>query len=169
MTYVTMGGVTIGICILVATIFKWFPGVKAFKKDPLKHAANLLPFLLSWTFGCLTVLGIGGLIGWTARTARWITNWLGDAALVWGVGGDWDKNASAATYLPLTQAGGGIVLIMATAMIVAIKTSRYSNDLKMGLWCGICLGTSAGIAGFAAVPLAIAVNNIGNVVYGVFR
>ena len=35
------------------------------------------------------------------------------------------------------------------------------------MWCGICLGMSAGVAGFAAVPLAQAANWLGAQVYGV--
>jgi hypothetical protein len=86
-TYVTIGGVTVGLMILAHFLTNWWPGRKALTKDPVRHAADLLPFLLSWAYGALTVLGIGGLIGWAARTAVWITSWLGDVALVWGGGG----------------------------------------------------------------------------------
>ncbi|MCH0555799.1 hypothetical protein [Streptomyces sp. MUM 16J] len=166
MTYVTLGGVTVGICILAATLIRWWPGLKPLQKDPVRHLGRLLPFLTAWTYGVLVTLGIGGLIGWTARTARWITNWLGDVALVWGVGGTSGQHASSITYLPLTQTGGAIVLILTAAMLAAVKKSKYGGDLKLGAWCGICLGTSTGIAGFAAVPLAQAVNWLGITVYG---
>jgi len=166
MNYVTMGGVTIGICILVATLVRWWPGLKPLKKYPLRHLKALSPFLASCAYGCLTILGVGGIIGWLAKAARWITNWLGDAALVWGVGGNAQDHASAAAYIPLTYQGGGIVLILTAVIIVAMKKSNYGNDMKMGVWCGICLGTSAGVAGFAAVPLATAANWIGGLAYG---
>lgn len=169
MDYVTMGGVTVGICILLATVVNWWPGLKHFRKRPLDHLKNLLPFLLAGAYGCLVTLGIGGLIGWMADAARWITNWLGDAALVWGVGGNAQENVSAATYIPLTQSGGGMVLILTAAMWVASRKSVYGRDLKMGMWCGVCLGTSAGVAGFAAVPLATAANWAGDKVYGAFN
>ncbi|MFJ8081980.1 hypothetical protein ACIQ6Y_15350 [Streptomyces sp. NPDC096205] len=48
------------------------------------------------------------------------------------------------------------------------KSAKYGDDLTMGTWCGITLGTSAGVAGFAAVPLAEAANTIGDHVYGAF-
>lgn len=167
MTFVTIGGVTVGICILIASIVRWWPGLKALQKDPIRQLGRLLPFLLAWAYGVLTVLGVGGLIGWAAHTARWITNWLGDVALVWGVGGDAGQRASSPIYLPLTQTGSAIVLILTATMVVAAKKSaKYGNDLKMGAWCGLTLGTSAGIAGFAAVPLAQAANWLGGVVYG---
>ncbi|MEV0526027.1 hypothetical protein AB0I66_21560 [Streptomyces sp. NPDC050439] len=167
MTYVTFGGVTIGICILVGAFIQWWPGFKSLKSDPLGQAGGLLPFLIAWTYGVLVTLGVGGIIGWIADTALWITNWLGDAALVWGVGGQAGQRSSGAAYLPLTQGGGGIVLILTVAIIVTIKKSaKYGRGLKMGAWCGICLGTSAGVAGLAAVPIAQAVNWLGDQVYG---
>jgi hypothetical protein len=166
-TFVTIGGVTVGICILLATLIRWWPGLKPLQKDPIRHAGRLLPFLLAWAYGVLTILGIGGLIGWAARTTLWITNWLGDVALVWGVGGQAGQRASSPTYLPLTQTGGAIVLILTVGMVVAAKKStKYGSDLKMGAWCGLTLGTSAGVAGFAAVPLAQSANWLGGVVYG---
>ncbi|WP_432041433.1 hypothetical protein [Streptomyces cadmiisoli] len=169
MNSVTIGGVTVGVCILVTTLVRWWPGIKPIKSDPLRQTGRLLPFLLAWTYGCLVTLGIGGLIGWIAGTALWITNWLGDAALVWGVGGQAGQHSTSAAYIPLSQTGGGIVLILTAGIIVAIKkSSRYGRDLKWGTWCGITLGTSAGVAGFAAVPIAQAVNWLGDTVYGAF-
>ncbi|MFI9063234.1 hypothetical protein ACIGQE_15330 [Streptomyces sp. NPDC053429] len=166
MNIVTVGGVTVGICILVHYLTGWWPGSKPLRKDPVKHAATLLPFLAAWAYGVLTVLGVGGLIGWIADTALWISNWLGDVALVWGVGGQAGQNVARATYLPLTQTGGALVLIMTVALVAAVKKSKHGADIKRGAWCGICLGTSAGVAGFAAVPLAQAVNWLGGTVYG---
>ncbi|WP_328314133.1 hypothetical protein OG432_30330 [Streptomyces sp. NBC_00442] len=166
MQFVTIGGVTVGLCILLATVIKWWPGARPLQKDPLRHAGRLLPFLLAWAYGVLTILGVGGLIGWVARTTLWISNWLGDVALVWGVGGQTGQHGGGARYLPLTQTGGAVVLIMTVALVTAAKRSKYGSELKAGAWSGICLGTSAGVAGFAAVPLAQAVNWIGTTVYG---
>ena len=166
MTYVTYGGVTVGLIILAWHITSWWPGLKSLQSSPAHHAAALLPFLFAWSYGVLAVLGIGGFIGWTARTARWIANWLGDVALVWGVGGQGGQRSGGTVYLPLTQAGGALVLILTAVMIALAKKSRYGADIKWGAWCGICLGTSAGVAGFAAAPLAVAVNWLGDSVYG---
>lgn len=166
MTYVTLGGVTVGICILIHHLVTWWPGLKSLRGDPARQAGRLLPFLLAWCYGCLTILGVGGIIGWTARAARWISSWLGDVALVWGVGADGGQTAARTTYLPLTQTGLAVVLILTVAMLAAVKKSKHGRDLKAGAWCGICLGTSAGVAGFAAVPLAQAANWLGTTVYG---
>lgn len=167
MTYVTIGGVTVGLCILAHFLTTWWPGRKALTKDPVRHAADLLPFLLSWAYGALTVLGIGGLIGWAARTTVWITSWLGDVALVWGVGTDAGQRAGGTVYLPLTQTGGALILILTVVVVAAAKKSKHGATITRGAWCGMTLGTSAGIAGFAAVPLAAAANWLGGTVYGV--
>jgi hypothetical protein len=166
MQFVTLGGVTVGLCILVHYLVGWWPGRKALMKDPARQAGALLPFLAAWSYGVLAILGVGGLIGWAAGATLWISNWLGDVALVWGVGGQSGVRASGITYLPLTQTGGAIVLILTVALVAAVKKSQYGSDIKRGAWCGICLGTSAGVAGFAAAPLAMAVNWLGGTVYG---
>ncbi|MGD1219987.1 hypothetical protein AB9Q10_16340 [Streptomyces krungchingensis] len=167
MTVVTLGGVTVGICILLHALVTWWPGRKALMKDPARHAAALGPFLISWAYGVLAILGVGGLIGWAARTALWISSWLGDVALVWGVGGATGQRAGGGGYLPLTQTGGAVVLILTVVLVAMAKKSRYGSDIKRGAWCGVCLGTSAGVAGFAAAPLAIAANWLGGALYGV--
>jgi hypothetical protein len=168
MPIVTIGGVTIGLAILIATLVRWWPGLKPLKKDPIGHAGSLAPFLIAWAYGVLAVLTVGGLVGWIADTTLWISNWLGDVALVWGVGGTSGRPASGSGYLPLTQTGGALVLLLTVALVVATKKSKYGQDIKAGAWCGICLGTSAGVAGFAAVPLAQGANWLGANVYGVF-
>lgn len=166
MQLVTIGGVTVGLCILIHYLVAWWPGRKALLKDPARQAGALAPFLVAWAYGVLAILGVGGLVGWIADTALWISNWLGDVALVWGVGGQSGQTAARATYLPLSQTGGAIVLILTVALVAAVKKSKYGSDIKRGAWCGVCLGTSAGVAGFAAAPLAIAVNWLGANVYG---
>ncbi|MFD9374680.1 hypothetical protein ACFWBH_03915 [Streptomyces sp. NPDC059999] len=166
MNIVTIGGVTVGLAILVHYLTTWWPGLKPLRKELAKQAAALLPFLLAWAYGVLTILGVGGLIGWIADTTLWISNWLGDVALVWGVGGQAGQNVARATYIPLTQTGGALVLIFTAGLLAAVKKSQHGPAIKRGAWCGICLGTSAGVAGFAAVPLAQGVNWLGATAFG---
>ncbi|TFE42488.1 hypothetical protein E3E14_25220 [Streptomyces sp. ICN441] len=167
MNAVTIGGVTVGLAILIYYVVLWWPGRKALQTAPLPHLSRLAPFLAAWAYGVLAVLTVGGLVGWIADTTLWVSSWLGDVALVWGVGGQAGQAAGGATYQPLTQTGGAVVLLLTVAVIAGVKKARCGRDLKLGAWCGICLGTSAGIAGFAAVPLAEAVNWTGATVFGV--
>ncbi|MFE5397429.1 hypothetical protein ACFQ9U_23085 [Streptomyces sp. NPDC056568] len=165
MNYLTFGGVTVGLCILGYQITTWWPGRKQLTKDPVKHASRLLPFLAAWAYGCLTTLGVAGLIGTASSAVLGLSNWLGDAALVWGVGGSAGELAGRATFVPLSGPGLGLVLILTAVFIAAVAKAGNSADLKRGAWCGICLGTSAGVAGFAAVPLAQAANAVAGRVY----
>ncbi|MCZ4605358.1 hypothetical protein O3S80_16705 [Streptomyces sp. Lzd4kr] len=168
MNYVTAGGVTVGLCLLIHQLVTWWPGYKRLTKDPVKQAAELLPFLLGWAYGCLTTLGVGGLVGLVSGAILGLSNWLGDVALVWGVGGAGEQEVGAKTFVPLSGPGLAVVLILTVAFIAAAKKSSYGSELKRGAWCGICLGTSANVTGFAAVPLATAANVIGDRVYGAF-
>jgi len=167
MNYVTFGGVTVGLCLLGYQLVSWWPGRKQLMKDPLKHLAKLLPWLASWSYGCLTTLGIGGLIGTASSSVLGLSNWLGDAALFWGVGEQPGQLAGAKTFVPLSSPGAALVLIATAVFIAAVKKASEENSktLKLGAWCGITLGTSAGVAGFAAVPLAMAANHVGDTLY----
>lgn len=169
MNYVTFGGVTVGLCLLAWHLTTWYPGYKALRSSPLDHAGRLMPFLVAWCYGCLTTLGIGGLIGWISGMALWISNWIGDVALFWGVGNEMGMVAHGGTVIPLGPTGAAFVLIATVVFLAAVKKSRYSSELKAGAWCGICLGTSAGVAGLAAAPLAQAAMWIGDAVYGAFQ
>lgn len=171
MNYVTFGGVTVGLIVLGYQLTLWYPGRKQLMKDPVKHAAKLLPFLTSWCYGCLTTLGIGGLIGTASSSVLGLSNWLGDAALVWGVGESVGQQAGAKTFVPLSSPGAALVLIATAVFIAAVKKASEDNSktLKLGAWCGITLGTSAGVAGFAAVPLATAANWCGERLYTAIR
>lgn len=170
MNYVTFGGVTVGLCPLGYELMTWWPGRKSLMKDPLKHAAHLLPFIASWAYGCLTTLGVGGLIGAASSGILGLSNWLGDTALIWGVGESGGQLAGRDTFLPLTGPGTAIVFILTVVFLAAVRKAGEEQRpvLKRGAWCGITLGTSAGVAGFAAVPLAMSANWSGGHVYGAF-
>lgn len=164
----TFGGVTVGLCILAWRLMKWFPGIKSLRSSPVDHAGKLFPFFLAWSYGCLTTLGVGGLIGYLSGTVLGIGNWLGDVALFLGVGADWGKTSSG-TFQPLSEYGNAVMLILSVVFVAAMTKDKYSSDLKMGACCGICLGTSAGVAGLAAAPLANVANWLGTIVYGAFQ
>ncbi|MFF5186447.1 hypothetical protein ACFY30_22170 [Streptomyces sp. NPDC000345] len=170
MNYVTFGGVTVGLILLGYELVSWWPGRKALMKDPVKHASRLLPYLASWSYGCLTTLGVGGAVGFVSGTVLGLSNWLGDVALVWGVGGQGGQSSARTTFLPLSGPGLGVVLICTACFIAAVKKAgeEQAGVLKRGAWCGITLGTSSGVAGFAAVPLATAATWVGDRVYGAF-
>ena len=165
MIWATAGGVTVGLCILVWHLIEWWPGLKQLQDRPLPYAGDLLPFVVAWCYGVLGVLTAMGLIGWAFDTALWASNWLGDAALYIGVG-EAPGRVSQGVYAPLTGLGNCAVLLATVCMVAAIKFTPAGKALKRGTWCGLCLGTSAGVAGLTAVPLAEAANWLGATVYG---
>ena len=167
MIVVTIGGVTVGLAILVRHFIQWWPegGYKALLKKPAAYAGDLLPFLFGWAYGALGILTTMGLIGWAFDTALWASNWLGDAALWIGVGEAPGQTAAGAP-IQLSTVGNCMVLLLTVAVVTAVKKSKMGPPIKRGTWCGLCLGTSAGIAGAVAGPLAMGVNSLGAAVFG---
>lgn len=167
MIWATMGGVTVGLYILGRYLVHWWPGTKSLRTNWLKALGTLLPFLSGWAYGALAILSVGGLIGWFFDSLLWLANWLGDVALVLGVGGEMGIS-SRGTFLPLTTTGSGLMLILTGVVLALMKKGVGGAELRRGVLCGACLGTSAGVAGLAAVPLAQAANWGGAQVYGAF-
>lgn len=161
---VTVGGVSIGLAVLGRFLTLWWPGRKALVgKHAIDQLSRLLPFLIGWCYGTLATLTLGGIVGWAFDAAVWAATWLGDAALVWGVGGEWGQTVRSGQYLPLTGPGHGLMLVITACLFAAM---RKNPDIAPGAVCGALLGTSAGIAGFAAVPLAQGVNVSAAAIYG---
>lgn len=161
MIWATIGGVTVGMAAALWYLVRtWWPGLKRLKSQPLEHAANLIPFLFGWAYGALGVLSVAGLIGWAFDTVLWVMNWLGDVALILGVGAEAGVG-SRGEYLPLTTTGSVAVLL-----ITVVRFAIGSRAMRYGTLSGAGMGTSAGVAGLAAVPLAQGANWLGDTVYG---
>lgn len=161
----TLGAVLIGFALLVWELFIWFPGLKALQHNAASATASLLPFILCWCVGALTVMVVGGLVGWIGDTTLWGLNTFGDGLLVYGVGAQ-TGTAPGSAAAPLTQGG----LFMTALVLVAFlaRRKRGATGSKWRGWgSGIGLALSAGIARYAAVPLASAVNLSGAWLTGV--
>lgn len=172
MIWATRGGVTVGICIAIWFFWKWWPGLAAFRgkkatwEKRLKLIGPLLPFTYGWAYGALGVLSVMGLIGMGFDTALWAANWVGDAAGWVGVG-ESPGQVSKGVTAPLTSNGNWMVLILTAGTFSYMKFQGAGADVKMGMLSGLCLGTSAGVSGQTAVPLAQGVNALGDIVFGV--
>ena len=162
MIWATIGGVTVGMAAALWYLVRtWWPGLKRLKSKPLDHAANLIPFLFGWAYGALGVLSVAGLIGMAFDWGLWAMNWLGDVALFLGVGADAGMS-SRGQYLPLTTTGSATVFLI-TVVWAAISGS---SAVRYGTLSGAGMGTSAVVAGLAAVHLAQGANWLGDTVYG---
>lgn len=161
----TLGAVLLGLALLAWELAVWFPGVKALQTSAVNQLGGLLPFLACWCVGALTVMVAGGLVGWAGDTTLWGMNTFGDGLLVYGVGAQ-SGTAPGSTSAPLTEGG-----LFMTALILIAFLARRKRGAKGSKWrgwgSGIGLGLSAGVARYAAVPLASAVNASGAWLTGV--
>ena len=159
---ITYGTLVIGLICLAAELADWWPGFRALRKAPLKHVADLAPFSAMWAVGALMAMCTGGVVGWLTDWFVWGAGWLGDAALIYGVGGERQAVAQGLSQ-PLTNGGLAMTLIILTIAVIRMK--RAGDGLgwshKRGIVSGATLGLSAGVAAVVAVPLASAVNLAG--------
>ncbi|MDT9688179.1 hypothetical protein Q5762_07385 [Streptomyces sp. P9(2023)] len=155
----TLGAVFIGFAFLVWELSVWFPGTKALQTNGIAYLGDLLPFLICWCIGALTAMVVGGLVGWIGDTALWGLNTFGDGLLVYGVGAK-AGTAPGSTAAPLTE-GGLFMTGLVLAGFLARRRKGSTGSKWRGWGAGVGLGLSAGIARYAAVPLASAVNASG--------
>ncbi|HEY9370787.1 hypothetical protein [Streptomyces sp.] len=155
----TLGAVLVGVILLVVEVAIWYPGIKTLQANAVAQLGDLLPFLLCWCVGALTVMVVGGLVGWIGDTALWGLGAFGDGILIYGVGAQ-AGTAPGSTSAPLTEGG-----LFMTAVILAVYLARRKKGATGSKWrgwgSGVGLGLSAGVARYAAVPLASVVNGLG--------
>lgn len=172
-TTVSLGGAAVGTGILAVTLQRWWmkgggggkgKGGEGGGGGALRgrKITALIPYTVAGLYGVLIVLCAGGLLGSAGHLVLWGGNAVGDAALVYGVGGQ-THDTTNARLVPLTD-GGYVVVLVATLLVVgAFKWSKKLPKLQvaMGATTGICLGLNAGVAGALAVPLASFANMAG--------
>lgn len=158
-TGATLGAAILGLGILAYHLIVWWPGHKALRKSPI-IALELAPFAFGFCFGTLAVLCAGGVLGWTASATLWGGSWLGDGALVWGVGG-YREDVSRAAQPFVTNGGRAIILVLTFVFFAVLKRRKSSGGIKQGAVAGVMLATVKGVAGIMAIPLASSVNLAG--------
>lgn len=167
---VSLGGITLGTIIVVLVVQRWWKkgsgggGKKGGDGGSNRDWKQLIPFVTALAYGILAVLAAGplSLLGLITRLGLWGGDSIGTLYLIYGVGGT-SPSVTRAVPVVLT-AGGYAVYAIWTAVVIgqhlwAKKMPRLQNAL--GIFAGVLLGLSQGIAGTAAVPLASAVNVAG--------
>jgi len=155
MTTVTLGGFTVGLCLLTIQGIRWWT------QESHKISA-LVPYLLSVAYGMLAVYGVGAILGWIFHIALWGANGLGDLGLVYGVGGS--THDVTGSHTSALTPGGNVVVILLTVALVCLCIWAKSVPVwkvVMGATAGLCIGLVGTVAATAAVPLASAVNALG--------
>lgn len=159
----TMGSFTIGLGVVVHHFVSWWPGRKRLQKDPMGAFTSFLPFAFGFAYGMLIILGVGGLVGWLADAVVWGVGWVGDGALVWGVGGQRESLSVGGKTLALTNGGLMIVLLlMFLAVALRKKAAALKQDIGRGTLGGVLTGTVPSVSAAFAIPLASFVNAAGS-------
>ncbi|MBT2391654.1 hypothetical protein J7E87_20000 [Streptomyces sp. ISL-1] len=160
---VSLGGVVVGLSLFAWDFSRWWVSHK--KRLALKSLRQLAPFLLCVTYGTLLILSAGGLIGAAADWSLWGTNQVGDAVLVYGVGGT-RSDVTRSSHLALTPGGHAVVIIL-TVVIIAVSSRRgFRWDFVRGTLAGISLGLASSVAGLIGFLVAPAVSTAGDYVAG---
>ncbi|WP_371528391.1 hypothetical protein OG302_22375 [Streptomyces sp. NBC_01283] len=160
---VSLGGVTVGLSLFGWDFTRWWASNK--KRLSLKALRRLAPFLLCLAYGTLLILSAGGLIGAAADWSLWGTNKVGEAILVYGVGGT-SPDVTRGSFLALTP-GGHAFIIIATVVLVAVASRRgFRLDFLRGILAGVSLGLASSVAGVAGYVLAPVVSFSGDLIVG---
>ena len=164
-TVPTYGSMMIGFGIIARQLIDWWPGEKGIRE--WRNWLSLLPFFLAYCFGILLILGVGGIVGSLANATLWGVGWVGDGALIWGVGGNRTAVGAGGQRMALTDGGLASVLLLTFVFIgLQAKSERLRVPLTRGCLAGVLTGTVAGISAFMAMPVASAVNRIGDFLPG---
>ncbi len=160
---VSLGGVTVGLSLFGWDFSRWWASNK--KRFSPKALRRLVPFLLCLAYGTLLILSAGGLIGAAADWSLWGTSTVGDAVLVYGVGGT-NPDVTRSSHLALS-AGGHAVVIIVTVVFIAVSTVRgFRWDFVRGVLAGVSLGLASSVAGAAGYVLAPVVSYAGDLIAG---
>jgi hypothetical protein len=153
----TLGSFVLGFSLVVLNLGTWWPGLKQLQGKPMKHLTRILPFLYGYCFGIVVML-CGGMLGWFGDFALWGGSWLGDGALIWGVGGHRESVQSTA-LTALTDGGLAMSLVACAVFLVVLRrTENARKGVIHGALAGIFTGTVRGWLGLAAIPVANALN-----------
>lgn len=167
----TWGSFAVGMYFVIRAVIDWWPGMGKKGIDVKDAVLSFLPFLLSYCYGVLVILGAGGLLGLIANTTVLAVGWVGDGVFVYGVGGQKEGvGIVSGERMALTQ-GGLFFLLLATGVFIGVrakvgKKSSTGTAMGRGLLGGWMTGTVATISTFLAVPLASAANAAGQFMNG---
>lgn len=152
----TLGAVLAGLVLLLWEVAVWFPSIKALQANGVAHLGDLLPFVLCWGVGALSVMVVGGVVGFLGDAALWGLGTFGDGVLIFGVGAK-TGTAPGSTSAPLTE--GGLFMTVLVIVVFIARRKRGATGSKWRGWLsGVSLGLTGSIARYAAIPLASAAN-----------
>lgn len=162
----TWGSLAVGLYLIIRAVIDWWPRRSKGGIDWPQAAKDAAPFLLSYAYGMLVILGAGGVIGLVANTVVLGVGWVGDGAFVYGVGGSVEGVGIVNGERMALTNGGLLIVLLATAVFIGVrlrvgKKSFTGTAMGRGVLSGILTGTVASFSTFMAIPLASAANAAG--------
>jgi len=160
-TYITVGGLTVALCILAWRVTRWW-------RVDMREVRAAVPYLLGVLLAMLSVLCTGGALGYFFGFVANIMNEGGDKFLTGATGATGVAIHGGAHAGALTEPGAMILLVFCAVLAALWKsvTREVTIDLVLGAITGTALGLSAGGAGLAADTLVPAVNGLGAMITG---
>lgn len=160
-TSISVGTLTIALVLIILNFRTFLKGGKKF--------GVLLPGTGSAITGSSAALCVGGAFGHAASVVAGAGVSAG-AIVPWATGTEEDDIASGTTA-GLTTSGSIAVFIIVTLWIVAFRSAGKADRKRMvgGIFCGICLTYTAGVAGLVDDYLIPAYNTIGDQVKEFFE
>jgi hypothetical protein len=157
---VTFGGFIVGASIIVFGTVRWWH-----KERPAWKP--LIGPIICVFYGMLLILSAGGLLGGGANILLWGSNWLGYAALVYGVGGR-APDTTRAYDLMLNNGGHGVAILTTVGLVARwiFGKRKWRTSIALSILAGICLGLSRGTVEYLAPPLVSVVNWLGDYLAG---
>lgn len=166
---VTLGCPTLGVIIVILVVQRWWTKGGMTKRGGKNDGGNtgwteLVPFVMALCLGMVAVLASGGwsALGVLTRLGLWGGNAAGYGYLVYVVGGS-SPTVTRPHPVILTAGGYAIYAIWVATVVGRMVWSKKIARMQtwLGLFAGVFLGMSAGVAGVAAVPIASTVNILG--------
>lgn len=161
----TYGSMAIGFGLMGNYLIGWWPGEKQLRK--WRVWLSLLPFLLAYCFGVLLILGVGGLVGWVVNATLWGIGWVGDGALIYGMGGSRQTVGEGGQRMALNN--GSLMAVLFLCFIftaLRVKSERLRMPITRGALCGVLTGTVAAVSSTLAIPIASALNLLSDALTG---
>ncbi|KAB8162933.1 hypothetical protein FH609_004195 [Streptomyces sp. 3MP-14] len=176
---VSLGGILIGLGILTWYGARWWykgrpkgKGKKSGDGEAVETSTRdwkeLLPLASGLVYGSAMVACVGGLIGWTAYYISNLNSGGGNTALA-GTTGAQGRDMATNDITYLTDGGALIVAVALVALIALWKKipKKKRIQLAAGVWAGVSLAYSSGLAGTLGRTISPLLNGAGDPFVGV--
>lgn len=153
-TYISVSTLAVAAILIALTIRSWWKGGKSYK--------ILLQGFGGVILGVSLAICAGGFLGDIASWVAGGSNSIAGTLIPWSTGTG-DRNIASAATSGLGIEGGAVAVVVLVVGFITIKaaTGKPRRRLIGGLFVGICLTYTAGVAGIVTAYLIPAYNGTG--------